>query len=163
MSDANAENLRAATSVLSSQTLQAFGEAIRDGTADLSLLDPEVTYEDNTMPDHIGEVYQGYAGFLRALKTWAEPFRGNYDPLPRRERTRSQLALGLLGLLALIAASLVGLTAAKVLAIGDPAAKTSAAFERRQPVPQGLLASCAARGLALATRQHAHEPLWRRG
>lgn len=44
---------------------------------------------------------------------------GQYDPLPRREKTRSQLAIGLIGLLALIATSLVGLVAAKVLAIGD--------------------------------------------
>jgi|ERR1700689_2942908 len=44
---------------------------------------------------------------------------GKYDPLPRREKTRSWLALGLVSLLALISASLVGLTAAKVLAIGD--------------------------------------------
>ncbi len=43
----------------------------------------------------------------------------------------------------------------------NPAAETLAAFERRQPVPQGLLASCATRGTALATRQRAHEPSWR--
>jgi hypothetical protein len=44
---------------------------------------------------------------------------GKYDPLPRREKTRSWLALGLVGLLALIASALVGLTAAKALAIDD--------------------------------------------
>ena len=40
----------------------------------------------------------------------------------------------------------------------NPSAETFAAFERRQPVPQGL-----ARGTVLATRQRAHEPFWRGG
>jgi hypothetical protein len=40
----------------------------------------------------------------------------DYDPSPRREKTRSQLALGLLILLAAVALSLVGLTAAHRLA-----------------------------------------------
>jgi hypothetical protein len=40
----------------------------------------------------------------------------------------------------------------------NPSAET--AFERRQPV---LVASYATRGPVLATRQRAHEPLWRRG
>jgi hypothetical protein len=44
---------------------------------------------------------------------------GKYDPLPRREKTRSWLALGLVGLLALLTSALVGLTAAKALAIDD--------------------------------------------
>jgi hypothetical protein len=44
---------------------------------------------------------------------------GKYDPLPRREQTRSQLALGLVGLLVILAVGLVLLTAFKRLAIND--------------------------------------------
>jgi hypothetical protein len=44
---------------------------------------------------------------------------GKYDPLPRREATRSQLALGLVGLLALLMIGLVLLTAFKLLNIND--------------------------------------------
>jgi hypothetical protein len=42
-----------------------------------------------------------------------------YDPLPRREKTRSWLAFSLVALLATIALSLIGLTAGKLL---DPSA-----------------------------------------
>jgi hypothetical protein len=35
----------------------------------------------------------------------------DYDPTPRREKTRSELAIGLLALLAVVALSLIGLTA----------------------------------------------------
>ena len=28
----------------------------------MSLLDPEVTYEDTTLPDHVGEKYRGHEG-----------------------------------------------------------------------------------------------------
>lgn len=38
-----------------------------------------------------------------------------YDPLPRREKTRSWLAIGLVALLATVALSLIGLTAAEFL------------------------------------------------
>ena len=38
-----------------------------------------------------------------------------FDPLPRREKTRSWLAIGLVALLAAIALSLIGLTAAELL------------------------------------------------
>ncbi|MGH2854463.1 MAG: hypothetical protein ACRDLF_09790, partial [Solirubrobacteraceae bacterium] len=39
----------------------------------------------------------------------------DYDPSPRREKTRSELALGLVLLLATVAISLIGLTAASLL------------------------------------------------
>jgi hypothetical protein len=45
----------------------------------------------------------------------------------------------------------------------NPDAETFAAFDRRQPVPQGLLASYAIRGTVLGTRRRAREPFWRGG
>jgi hypothetical protein len=48
MSQENVENLRA--------VLEAWDmEAWKRGEADVSLLDPEVTYEDTILPDHVGE------------------------------------------------------------------------------------------------------------
>ena len=48
----------------------------RDGReADLvSNFDPEVTYEDSDLPDHIGETYHGRQGVVRATERWGEPF-----------------------------------------------------------------------------------------
>ncbi len=40
---------------------------------DMSLLDPDVVYEDTTLPDHIGEEYRGHEGIRRAAKRWIEP------------------------------------------------------------------------------------------
>jgi ketosteroid isomerase-like protein len=48
-------------------------EAWRRGE-DLSLLDPEVTYEDTTLPDHVGENYRGHEGVARATVRWAEAY-----------------------------------------------------------------------------------------
>lgn len=45
----------------------------RGGVIDLSYLDPDVVYEDTTLPDHIGEVYRGHEGIIRAAKRWVEP------------------------------------------------------------------------------------------
>jgi ketosteroid isomerase-like protein len=48
-------------------------------TIPASFIDPEVTYEDEILPDHAGETYRGYDGMQRAW-TWAlesfedEPF-----------------------------------------------------------------------------------------
>ena len=43
--------------------------------ADLvSRFDPEVTYEDTTLPDHAGETYRGVDGVIRATERWIEPF-----------------------------------------------------------------------------------------
>ena len=40
----------------------------------MSLLDPEVVYEDNNLPDHIGDTYRGPEGVIRAAERWTEPF-----------------------------------------------------------------------------------------
>jgi ketosteroid isomerase-like protein len=40
----------------------------------MSLLDPEVAYEDTTLPDHVGETYRGHEGVARATARWAEPY-----------------------------------------------------------------------------------------
>src|SRR5438105_3058689 len=49
-------------------------ETWRHGEVDLSLLDPEVLYEDNNLPDHIGDAYRGPEGVIRAAERWTEPF-----------------------------------------------------------------------------------------
>jgi ketosteroid isomerase-like protein len=69
MSQENVENLRA---FLETWDLNAWrrGEA----EMEMSLLDPEVTYEDRNLPDHVGEVYRGHDGVLRATERWLEPF-----------------------------------------------------------------------------------------
>jgi ketosteroid isomerase-like protein len=40
----------------------------------LSLLDPQVVYEDDMLPDHAGETYHGPEGLLRAWARWTEPW-----------------------------------------------------------------------------------------
>ena len=66
MSQENVENLRA--------LLEAWNvEAWKRGE-DMSLLDPEVTYEDTTLPDHVGETYRGHEGVARATERWVEPY-----------------------------------------------------------------------------------------
>ena len=40
----------------------------------MSLLDPEVAYEDTTLPDHVGETYRGHEGVSRATARWVEPY-----------------------------------------------------------------------------------------
>jgi ketosteroid isomerase-like protein len=69
MSQANVENLRAFL-----ETLSDFAalQALSRGEADVSLLDPEVTYEDTVLPDHAGETYRGYEGLARATARWIE-------------------------------------------------------------------------------------------
>ena len=49
-------------------------EAWRRGEFDTSFLDPAVTYEDTTLPDHIGETYNGYDGVARATQRWIEAY-----------------------------------------------------------------------------------------
>ena len=72
MSEENVENLRA--------FLEPWGREPwtpetweRGGVIDLSYLDPEVVYEDENLPDHIGEAYRGHEGIVRAAKRWVEP------------------------------------------------------------------------------------------
>jgi ketosteroid isomerase-like protein len=57
--------------------------AWRRGEADLSLIDPEVVYEDNNLPDHIGEAYRGHEGVIRAAERWTEPFESMAVELER--------------------------------------------------------------------------------
>ena len=70
MSQENVENLRAFLETWSDQALtSSFLQAM-----DKSLLDPEVAYEDLTLPDHVGEIYRGHEGVVRATERWVEPF-----------------------------------------------------------------------------------------
>jgi ketosteroid isomerase-like protein len=63
MSQENVENLR------------AFWEAWTPGEdMDMSILDPEVTFQDANLPDHIGETYRGHEGVARATERWLEPY-----------------------------------------------------------------------------------------
>lgn len=39
----------------------------------MSFLDVDVVYEDENLPDHIGEAYRGHEGIVRAAKRWLEP------------------------------------------------------------------------------------------
>ena len=55
--------------------LRAFWETWNTSDApDMSLLDPEVTYEDTILPDHVGETYCGHEGVARAVARFFEPF-----------------------------------------------------------------------------------------
>jgi ketosteroid isomerase-like protein len=67
VSEENVENLRAFLETWS-------GEAWRRKEFDSSLLDPDVTYEDTSLPDHVGETYRGHEGVIRATERWIEPF-----------------------------------------------------------------------------------------
>jgi hypothetical protein len=61
----NVENLREFLETWSEVTFTL--EQAQQGEAmDMSLLDPGVTYEDTTLPDHIGETYRGHEGVIRA-------------------------------------------------------------------------------------------------
>jgi ketosteroid isomerase-like protein len=41
---------------------------------DLTLMHPEVQYEDDSLPDHVGEVYVGHDGLRRAWARFADPW-----------------------------------------------------------------------------------------
>jgi ketosteroid isomerase-like protein len=51
-----------------------FGRWTPEGEMDMSVLDPEVVYEDSNLPDHIGEAYRGYDGITRAAQRWADAY-----------------------------------------------------------------------------------------
>jgi ketosteroid isomerase-like protein len=74
MSDANLENLQALLAPWDGRNLRAFGKAWGSGDVDMSLLDPDVAYEDTILPDHIGETYHGHDGVARAMERWTEPY-----------------------------------------------------------------------------------------
>src|SRR5919204_2832842 len=63
MSEENVERLRA--------FCETWGNR---GEVDLSLLDPDVVYEDNVLPDHSRETYRGHEGVAQATRTWLEPY-----------------------------------------------------------------------------------------
>jgi ketosteroid isomerase-like protein len=57
------------------KNLRAFWETWNTAEPpDMSLLDPDVTYEDTILPDHVGETYRGPEGVARAVARWFEPF-----------------------------------------------------------------------------------------
>jgi hypothetical protein len=53
------------------------------GLPDLSLLDPDVVFEDNVLPDHAGENYRGHEGVVRAARTWLEAYEESTVELER--------------------------------------------------------------------------------
>ena len=56
------------------EKLRAFAESWGSREVDLSLLDSDVVYESNVLPDQARETYHGHEGFLRASRTWLEPY-----------------------------------------------------------------------------------------
>jgi ketosteroid isomerase-like protein len=89
MSQENVESLRAFLDEWGREpwTLEAWeGDPI-----DFSLLDPEVVYEDTTLPDHIGEAYRGHVGVRRAARRWIEPFEWLLVELERIEDAGDRL------------------------------------------------------------------------
>jgi hypothetical protein len=57
------------------ESLRAFWESWQPGEEmDMSILDPEVTYEDSNLPDHVGETYRGHEGVARATARWLEAY-----------------------------------------------------------------------------------------
>src|SRR6476619_2987265 len=43
-------------------------------TFPVSLISAEAVYEDDILPDHVGETYHGREGFLKAWAAWTEPW-----------------------------------------------------------------------------------------
>jgi ketosteroid isomerase-like protein len=81
MPQENVENLRR---LLEAWDPKADLETLNRGEAiDLSLIDPEGSYEDTVLPDHVGETYHGYEGILRATEQWLEPFQSLTAELER--------------------------------------------------------------------------------
>jgi ketosteroid isomerase-like protein len=52
--------------------LRAVWDAWNRGDLDLSMLDPEVVFEETVLPDSAGETYRGHEGVLRAWRRWTE-------------------------------------------------------------------------------------------
>lgn len=78
---------------------------------DESAADHADEFEDEDWEPVVASTYDGEPRLLG--------YGPDYDPTPRREKTRSQLALGLFLLLALVALSLIGLTAWHRLGIDE--------------------------------------------
>jgi ketosteroid isomerase-like protein len=45
-----------------------------DAEPDFSLLDPDIVFEDDILPDHAGETYRGHEGIVRSARTWLQPY-----------------------------------------------------------------------------------------
>ena len=54
--------------------VDAVSRGDEDDLGDLSMLDPEIVYEDEILPDHAGETYHGHDGFRRAWARALEPW-----------------------------------------------------------------------------------------
>ena len=63
--------------------IPALLEAWERGVANLSLFADDVAYEDANLPDHIGEVYRGHDGLLRAAKVGSSRSRHSLSSLRR--------------------------------------------------------------------------------
>jgi ketosteroid isomerase-like protein len=56
------------------ERIRAFWETWTPGEElPMLVFDPDVTYEDSNLPDHIGETYRGHDGLARAAERWLEP------------------------------------------------------------------------------------------
>jgi ketosteroid isomerase-like protein len=72
MSQQDVEHLQALLEQWTSETWTL--ETWQSGEVDMSPFDPEVAYEDMNLPDHVGEIYHGREGVVRAAERWIEPF-----------------------------------------------------------------------------------------
>ena len=66
MSEENVEILR--------EYLDGWLEGDLKDLGDLSFLDAEIVYEDEILPDHVGETYHGHEGFRKAWARAVEPW-----------------------------------------------------------------------------------------
>ena len=74
MSQENVQNVRQWAAAWEMKAGQGALVDRSTGEPVLSHLDPEVTYQDMALPDHIGETYHGHEGVVRATERWVEPF-----------------------------------------------------------------------------------------
>jgi ketosteroid isomerase-like protein len=57
------------------ERLRAYWASWEQGAVpDFDLLDPEIVFEDDILPDHAGETYRGHEGVARATRTWLQPY-----------------------------------------------------------------------------------------
>ena len=76
MSEQNVQRIRA--------YLEDFDlEALSRGEVDCPFLAADVTYADEILPDHVGELYDGREGIGRAGRAWLEPFKSRTLDLER--------------------------------------------------------------------------------
>jgi hypothetical protein len=47
---------------------------MRGDSGALSVFDPDVIYEDDLLPDDVGETYHGIEGVMKAWALWAQPW-----------------------------------------------------------------------------------------